>query len=337
MTDEIRVGLVGYGMAARVFHEPVLGAVPGLRIAKVVASRRDDPRAVFDDPEIDLVVVTTPNDSHAALVERALDAGKHVVVEKPFATTSADARRLAALARERGLVLAVHHNRRWDGDFLTVRRVLDAGLLGRLVELESRFDRFRAGPKPNAWRERAGAGAGVLLDLGSHLVDQALALFGAPESVTADVRRQRDAAEADDSFTVVLHYDRLTVTLGAGMLVRERGPRFVLHGTLGSFVKRGMDPQEDALKAGRTPAEPGWGAEPPELWGTLDTDVAGVHVVGRVETTPGAYQAFYANVRDAVRGAAELAVAPEAAAEVVRVIEVARRSSDERRTVALSE
>lgn len=333
MADDIRVGLVGYGMAARTFHEPVIRAVPGLEITRIVAHRTEDPSRVFDDPDVDLVVITTPNASHAELAERALRAGKHAVVEKPFTTTSADALRLAVLAREQRLVLAPHHNRRWDGDFMTVRRVVERGLLGRLVELESHFDRYRNAPKPNAWREEEGEGAGVLFDLGPHLVDQTLALFGLPEAVTARVRIQREFARVDDSFTVVLHYDRLEVTLAAGMLVRLPGPRFALRGALGSFVKFGMDPQEEALKAGRTPAEPGWGAEPPERWGTLDTEVAGLHVEGRVETVPGAYQAFYENVRDAIAGGAELAVTPEQAADTIRVIELARRSSEELRTV----
>jgi predicted dehydrogenase len=313
----------------------MIEAVDGLRLAKVVAHRTDDLSAVLDDAEIDLVVVTTPNASHAALAERALTAGKHVVIEKPFATTSADARRLAALARDRGLVLAIHHNRRWDGDFLTVRRIVEAGLLGRLVDFESHFDRFRNTPKPNAWREQEVDGSGILFDLGPHLVDQALALFGLPEAITADVRVQRDLTRTDDRFELILHYENLKVTLEAGMLVRERGPRFALHGTLGSFVKFGMDPQEEALKAGRAPAGPGWGEEPREQWGTLNTEVGGLHVEAKVETIAGAYQSFYENVRDAIGGAA-LVVTPDEAATTVRIVELARQSSAERRTVAFS-
>jgi predicted dehydrogenase len=230
--------------------------------------------------------------------------------------------------------LSVHQNRRWDGDFLTVRKLLGGGLLGRLVEFESRFDRFRNRPRPGAWREQEGPGAGVLFDLGPHLVDQALALFGPPLSITADVRIQREFARADDSFELRLHYDGLKVTLRAGMLVRARLPRFTLHGAAGSFVKYGLDPQEEALRRGRTPAGPGWGEEPPECWGTLDTEAGGLHLRARVETAAGCYQEFYRNVADAVAGRAELAVKPEEATATIRVLELALGSSAEGRTVA---
>ncbi len=331
----IRIGMIGYGAAARTFHEPVIAVVPGLEITRTVAHRSEDPSPMFDDPSIELVVITTPNDSHAELVERALIAGKHVVVEKPFATRSADAYRLAAMASERGLVLAVHHNRRWDGDFLTVRRIVEQGLLGDLVAFESHFDRFRNSPKPNAWREKLVEGAGVLFDLGPHLVDQAVALFGAPRDITGDVRIERAFAAVDDAFTIVLHYDRLTVSLGAGMLFRTSRPRFALYGTVGSFVKHGVDPQEEALKAGRTPGGPGWGVESPERWGSLDTDIGGLHLRSRVETLPGSYPSFYANVRDAIASAAELAVEPTRAALAIRVLELARESCDRGRRLEL--
>jgi scyllo-inositol 2-dehydrogenase (NADP+) len=349
MGNEIRVGLVGYGMAGRVFHAPVIGAVPGLRLTTVVERRTDDSSKrypwvrvvrgaaeLFDDDEVDLVVVATPTDTHFDLAKRALLAGKHVVVDKPFTTTTERAAELIELARHRGLILSVFHNRRWDGDFLTVRRLLGRGLLGRLVEFESHFDRFRSALRPGAWREEDGAGGGILYDLGVHLADQALVLFGPPSAVTADVRIQRDGAKADDCFEVILHYDRLKVTLKSTMLARTPGPRFLLHGTQGSFVKHGLDPQEDALKAGRTPDEPGWGEEAGEHWGALDTEVDGLRVAGKVETLPGCYQAFYQNVLDAIAGRAELAVRPEEAALTIRVVELARRSHEEKRTVAFA-
>ena len=346
MSDEIRVGLIGYGMAGRVFHAPVIASVPGLRLAKVVERRANesaerypsvevvrDADEVIGDDEIDLVTVATPNASHFDLARRALVAGKHVVVEKPFTTTSAEADELIKLARERGRLITVNQNRRWDGDFLTVRRLVGAGLLGRLVEYESHYDRFRSAPKPNAWREAEGPGSGILFDLGSHLVDQAQVLFGLPRTITADIRIQRDFATTDDNFELILDYERLKVTLEAGMLVREPGPRFALHGTRGSFVKFGMDPQEEALKAGRTPAGPGWGEEPEERWGTLDAEIGGLHVAGRVETVAGAYQAFYRNVLDAIAGRAEIAVTPDEARNTIRTLELAVQSNRERRTV----
>lgn len=346
MADEIGVGLVGYGMAARVFHAPVITSVRGLRLRKVVERRSEESRArypwvevardvdaLLEDEAVELVVVATPNASHFELARRALAAGKHVVVEKPFTVTSEEADRLTELAGERRRVLSVFHNRRWDGDFLTVRRLLDAGLLGRLSEFESRFDRFRDRPRPGAWREEEGPGSGLLYDLGPHLLDQALVLFGRPRAVTADVRRQREFARADDSFEVRLDYDGLKVTLGAGMLVRGPVTRFALRGARGSFVKHGLDPQEEALKQGRTPSEPGWGEEPEEGWGTIDAEVGGLRLKGRVETAAGRYQAFYENVAAAVRGRAELAVKPDEAADTIRLIELAFRSSAEGRSV----
>jgi predicted dehydrogenase len=346
MSDEVRVGLVGYGTAGRVFHAPVIQSVPGLRLAKVVERRSRessarypgvevvaDAAALFASPEIELVVVATPNDSHAELARAALEAGKHVVVDKPFALASAEADRLVETARERGRIVTAFQNRRWDGDFLTVRRVVDGALLGRLVDYESHFDRYRPAPRPGAWREGGGEGSGVLFDLGPHLVDQALVLFGPPLAVTADLRTQREAALAVDNFEIALHYDRMKATLKAGMLARAPGPRFALHGTRGSFVKYGYDPQEEALKAGRTPAEAGWGEEPRDAWGALDADVGGVHVAGKIETLPGAYPLFYRNVLDAIRGRAALDVKPEEARATTRVIELAVRSAAERRTL----
>jgi scyllo-inositol 2-dehydrogenase (NADP+) len=346
MADAIGVGLIGYGMAARVFHAPVIESVPRLELRKVVErggdeSRRRYPRVevvrdaaeLLRDDRVGLVIVTTPNASHFALARQSLLAGRHVVVEKPFTNTSGEALELIELARRQRRLLSVHHNRRWDGDFLTVRRILKAGLLGRLVEYESHYDRFRDRPRVGAWREEAGPGSGILFDLGSHLIDQALVLFGPPRAVTADIRRQREFAKADDYFELTLDYEGLKATLKAGMLVREPGPRFRLRGTEGSFVKHGMDPQEEALKRGLTPSGPDWGEEPPERWGALDALVGGLRVRGRVETLAGDYRSFYRNVADAVEGRAELAVRPEEALDTIRVIETALRSSEQKRTI----
>lgn len=346
MASDLSVGLVGYGMAGRVFHAPVIEATEGLRLARVVERRtRESPKryplvevvpdaaGLFADREVDVVAIATPNATHFELAREALLSGKHVVVDKPFTTSTARADELIALARERGLVLTVFQNRRWDGDYLTVRTIVDGGLLGRLVSFESSFDRYRSAPRPGAWREEEVEGSGLLFDIAPHLVDQALALFGPPKSVRADVRAERDVATVDDSFDLTLGYAGLRVTLRAAMLRRVAGPRFALHGTLGSFVKHGLDPQEDALREGRSPSEPAWGREPEERWGVIDTEAGGVRMRGRVETRPGSYGAFYENVRDAIRGGAELAVKPEEAREVIRVIELARTSSTEGRTV----
>jgi len=348
MRNEINVGLVGFGLAGRVFHAPVIQSVPNLKLRKVVERHSEHSRQkypavqvvrdaveLFADPAIDLVVITTPNDSHFDLTRKALLAHKHVVVEKPFTNTSREAQELISLAREQNRILSAFQNRRWDGDFLTVKQILDGKLLGRLVEYESHFDRFRNVRQPT-WREEAGPGRGILFDLGSHLIDQAQVLFGLPQLITADIRVQRDGSQIADNFELILHYDNLKVTLKAGMLVREAGPRFVLHGTTGSFVKYGLDPQEDDLKAGLTPAAPHWGEEPRERWGKLNTTIAGSHFEGQIETMPGRYQAYYQNIGDAIRGEAELAVKPEEAMNTIRIIELAMHSAKEKCTVDFS-
>ena len=220
---------------------------------------------------------------------------------------------------------------------MTVRKILEGGLLGRLVEYESHYDRYRNEPRPGAWREDEGPGSGILYDLGSHLIDHALLLFGLPVEVAADVRTQREFAKAADSFDVALRYDELKVALKATMLAREPGPRFLLHGTEGSFVKYGLDPQEDALKRGQRPTAEGWGEEPEERWGTINTQVGGLHLRGRVETFAGRYTDYYRNVSDAIRGCAELIVKPEEAANTIRVIELALASSARRCAVPFSQ
>ena len=349
MADQINVGLVGYGLAGRVFHAPLIQSVPGLRLTKVVErhsieSRKRYPSVevvpdvshLLKDDDIQLVVIATPNTSHFDFARRSLEANKHVVVEKPFTTTSDEAQQLIELARRQKRIISVNHNRRWDGDFLTVKKLLERRLLGRLVEYESHFDRFRNTPSPNAWKEEVAPGAGILFDLGSHLIDQAQVLFGLPQMITADIRVQRDFAKTDDSFELILHYDRLKVTLKAGMLVREQSPRFILHGTEGSFVKYGLDPQEEALKQGLIPSEPNWGNEAKEQWGTLISEARGADIEGRVKTIAGCYQSFYQNIVDVISGRAELAVKPEEAKNTIRIIELAKASHAQKCTIDFS-
>lgn len=347
---DMKVGLIGYGMAGQVFHAPVITAVPHLQLTKVVERRGDtsrqrypwvevvrDAAALFEDKDIELVVVATPNASHFDLARQALLAHKHVVVDKPFTITSEQAGQLIELARRQHKLISVFQNRRWDGDFQTVSQLVRQGCLGRLVEYESHFDRFRNYFSPErAWREEAGLGSGVLFDLGSHLIDQAQVLFGLPQMLTADIRSQRDAGKADDQFELILYYDNLKVTLKAGLLVREPGPRFALHGTAGSFVKYGVDPQEEALKRGLSPREPDWGMEPKEQWGTLNTQIGDLHFHGKVETARGCYQAYYENVYQAITRQTELVVKPEHARNTIRIIELAMQSNAEKRTVAFS-
>jgi len=349
MTDEISVGLIGYGVASRVFHAPVIQSVPRLKLRKIVERHGDESRkhypwvevvsdanSLLQDEKIDLVVIATPNITHFDLARASLLANKHVVVEKPFTTSSAQAQQLIDLARRQNRLISVHHNRRWDGDFLTVKKLLADKLLGRLVEYESHFDRFRNTPRENAWREENEEGGGILFDLGSHLIDQAQVLFGLPQMITADIRVQRDHAQAVDNFELILHYPNLKVTLKAGMLVREQNMRFILHGIEGSFIKHGFDPQEELLRRGLTPAEPHWGEEPSENWGTLDTQIEGVHVERPLETIAGCYQGYYENIVAAIAGRAELAVRTEEAKHTIRMIELALESNEQRCTVPFS-
>ncbi|HCK82788.1 MAG TPA: oxidoreductase [Candidatus Competibacter sp.] len=346
----IGVGLIGYGMAGRVFHAPFITALPYLRLTKVVERRGETARerypwveivkdagTLLADDRIELVVIATPSASHFELAQQVLRAGKHVVVDKPFTVTSDQAQRLIDLAKQQNRIVSAFQNRRWDGDFQTVSQIVRQGLLGRLVEYESHFDRFRNYfSAERAWREQAGPGGGILFDLGAHLIDQALVLFGLPQRLTADIRSQRAADAADDQFELILHYDHLKVTLKSGLLVREPGPRFALHGTEGSFVKYGVDPQEDALKRGLAPQGADWGAEPEKYWGRLNTQIGGLHFQGKIETLNGDYRLYYENIYRAITGQAELTVKPEQAQNTIRIIELARQSHEEQRTVAFS-
>lgn len=345
MTNPLNVGLIGFGLAGRVFHAPLIHANPHLRLTHIVQrhgneSEKKYPQAkvmrnadeLFAEPSVDLVVVATPNTSHFELATKALQAGKHVVVDKPFTIISADADELIALSRKMDRVLSVFQNRRWDGDFLTVRKILEQKRLGRLAEYESRFDRFRPALKSGAWREQAIPGSGVLFDLGSHLMDQAVVLFGRPEGIFADLRQQRDGAVAVDSFEVRLEYPAMKVTLKAGSLVCEPSPRFVLYGTQGSYLKFGLDPQEEALKQGGSPTQPTWGAEPQDAWGSV-TQCDGNIVRAKYPTLAGCYPEYYTNVYRAITRKEELAVKPEEARQVIRLIELAQQSSLEKRII----
>jgi len=348
VNSPINVGLVGFGMAARVFHAPLINANPHLHLAQIVQRHGHEAAAAYpqakvvrdldtmlSDPSVELVVVATPNTTHFEFASRALKAGKHVVVDKPFTITTSDADELIALSKKSDRLLSVFQNRRWDGDFLTIKVILSKSWLGRLAEFESRYDRFRPTVNPQKWREQSLPGSGVLYDLGSHLIDQALALFGKPDGIYADVRRQREDAVADDSFVVYLEYSQVRVMLKAGVLVCEPSPRFVLYGTRGSYVKYGLDPQEEALKNGQSPAQPKWGVESEDAWG-MHTQCDGTIESSRYPTLAGCYPNYYTNVARAIRGEEELIIKPEQAREVIHLIELAKQSSDEKRMIPVS-
>lgn len=343
----IEVGLIGFGLAGRAFHAPVIRAVPGLHLAAIVqrsgneaAEKYSDVRIVRtpDDllamKEVQLIVIATPNDTHYPLARQCLAAGRDVVVDKPFATTLAEARSLVDLAKSAGRLLTVYQNRRFDGDFQALRQLVAAGTLGRIVRFETNYDRYRPQLKPGAWRESQRPGSGILFDIAPHLIDHALVLFGLPESVTADVRIERENAIADDAFDITLHYpNSLRAVLRSSILAAATRPRFVVMGTQGSFVKQSFDPQEMNLRRGNIPVDTAWGAEPEENWGVLTIPAKDGFEHRRIPSASCDYRDYYANVRDAIFGRAKLAVTPEWSLDVMRLLELARASSHERRTI----
>jgi len=341
----IRVGLVGYGMASAVFHAPLIASTPGLVLSAVVSSQPDKVRGDFPAvtvvstleellvlPEITLVVIATPNELHYAQARQALAAGKHVVVEKPFVLHAAQGEELMKLAQKRQVMLSVFHNCRWNNDFLTIRQLLQEGLLGELSTYEAHYDRYRPLVR-DRWRERAEPGAGVLYDLGAHLIDQALCLFGFPQAVWADVQGQRPNAQADDYFHLILSYARSRVILHVGSLVRASGPRFQLHGSKGSFLKSGFDSQAEALQAGKHPGDPGWGEDPVEQYGTITMDIGKLTIAGTIKTLPGCYEAFYQGIVEAIAASQSVPVTAQEAIDTIRVIEAALQSQREQRTI----
>ena len=344
----IQVGLIGFGFAGRIFQSNVIQAVEGLELAAIVQRSGSEAATAFPhtriltsvedllkDSSIRLVVVATPNASHLPIARQCLLADRDVVIDKPFALSSSEAAELIQLARDRGRLLSVYQNRRWDGDFLTVRKLLENDRLGRLVMFESHYDRFRQLPRLHAWREDGGPGGGVLWDLGAHLVDQALVLFGVPASVWASVRMEREGTRSDDAFDLCLYYPAshtkavpsgLSVWLRATCLARDPGPRFTLNGTEGTFRKFGIDCQEAHLLAGDVFSSKPWGVEGPEHWGTLTVDEGGEPESTRVPTEAGDYRSYYTNIRDAIHGNAAVEVTPLQAWRTMRVLEMAVES-----------
>jgi predicted dehydrogenase len=347
MTEPIRVGVIGFGLAGRIFHTAVIQATPGLELAAVVQRSGDDAKKEYPeahqarsveellaDPGIRLVVIATPSYSHYELAKQCLREQRNVVIDKPFTLKSEEAAELIRTARHRKLLLTAYQNRRWDGHFRTLRSVIKGGELGRLVSFESHFDRFRPAPRRDVWRESGGPGGGTLFDLGPHLIDEALTLFGAPDTITASVRVEREHAAVDDAWDILLEYEhpyRFTAALRATLTACAPGPRYVVHGTKGSFTKWGLDPQEDQLKAGMRPDAPGFGEEPESAWGELKLCSESGPAIRRVKTERGDYRGFYENVRDVLLGKAELEVKPEQAWRTTRLIELARESSGQGR------
>jgi predicted dehydrogenase len=335
----LSVALLGYGFAGKTFHAPLLSNVPGLKLTHIVSSdsakvKRDHDVTVIGNadeafalPEIDLIVIATPNSTHFELAHKALAAGKHVVVDKPFTITSKDGAELISQAAQHQLILSVFQSRRWDADFLTLRQILAQGSLGKVIQFESRYDRYRPEPRQR-WREQAVPGAGIWFDLGSHLVDQALQLFGPPEAIYADLELQRQGAQAVDYFHVILRYGQSRVILSAGCLVISETPRFVVHGTSAGYTKFGMDTQEDSLKRGDVPGGPGWGNDP--RLGMLVTARDGGVETRQVPNIPGNYLAYYEGIRDAITAGKPNPVPAKDGLAVIRVLETGIKSAEAR-------
>lgn len=346
MSDSIRVGLIGYGYASKTFHAPLIAGTPGMALAAVSSSDAtkvhadwptvpvvSEPKHLFNDPNIDLIVIPTPNDTHFPLAKAALEAGKHVVVDKPFTVTLSQARELDALAKSLGRLLSVFHNRRWDSDFLTVKALLSEGTLGEITYFESHFDRFRPQVR-NRWREQAGPGSGIWYDLAPHLLDQAVNLFGLPVSMTVDLAQLRPGAQTTDYFHAILSYPQRRIVLHGTMVAAAESARYIIHGTRGSYVKFGLDPQEDRLKNGER--------LPQEDWGYDMRDGVVIKVEGEtlVEetllTSPGNYPAYYAAVRDALNGTGENPVPASQAIQIMELIELGIESAKHRATLCLA-
>lgn len=346
----IRVGLAGYGLAGSVFHAPLIAATPGLSLVLVstsnperaAAARRDYPGVdVVPDADalvarardFDLLVVGTPNATHYPVADAALDAGLHVVVDKPFTATAAEGRALVAKARRAKRMLTVFQNRRWDGDFLTVRQLVDRGALGDVYRLESRFDRWRPEPRAGWKNERDAPGAGLVYDIGPHLIDQALQLFGPGASVFAEQRTVRAASKVvDDAYIILTHRSGVSSHLVMSLAAAEPGPRFRVLGSRGTFTKFGLDVQEDSLRQGARPGDAHWGEDPEDRWGRL----ANGNDVRAVPTERGAYERYYAGVAAAIRSDAPPPVDAADAVATIEIIEAANVSAHEQRVVELT-
>jgi scyllo-inositol 2-dehydrogenase (NADP+) len=343
----INVGLIGFGLAGRAFHAQVISRVPGLRLAAILQRSGEEAAKAYPDakivrsldellalPEIQLVVIASPNETHAPFARAALAAGRDVVVDKPFTTSYAEAVDLVNFAEKSGRFLTVYQNRRYDGDFQAIRELVAAGTLGRIVRFETCYDRFRPNFKPNAWREKAAPGAGILSDIGPHVIDHAMVLFGLPEAVTADVRIERQGGLADDAFDIMFHYpNSLRAVLSSNILAVTPRPRFLLFGTKGSFLKYTVDPQENNLRFGKLPEKGSWGAEPEENWGLLTLSDGTNTTERRIPSGTGDYRDFYSNVRDVLEGKAKPFVSLQHALDVMRALELCRASSEQKRTL----
>ena len=339
----MKTGVVGYGVAAQFMHLPFLITNPDYQLQTILQRHGNEAGEKYPsvkivrsldemlyDESLELVIITTPNDTHFDYAWRALEAGKHVVLEKPFTITSSEAKKLIIQAEKKERILSVYQNRRYVSDFLTIRKLLKEKLLGKPVEFEAHYDRYRPERRHNAWREENTPGSGILYDLGAHLIDQAFCLFGLPRYVTADIRIQRAHARTTDYFELWLDYDFTKIILKAGMLVRESGPRYAIHGISGSFIKYGEDPQEALLRKGILPIAVDWGRESEDIFGLLHTEIDGEIIKEKYPSLAGNYGGFYIDLYNTIRKGEPLKVKPEHGFNVIRMIELATESNEKK-------
>ena len=349
---QIKTGLAAFGMSGQIFHAPFISTNPAFELTAITERSKELSKERYPSArivrsldellaidELELVVVNTPDSTHYEYARKALEAGKHVIVEKPFTTTVEQGEELIALAKSKGLALSVYQNRRWDSDFLTVQEVLNKGLLGRLVEFESTFPRYRNFIKEGTWKESGEMGGGLTYNLGAHVIDQAVQLFGLPEAIFADIDILRTGGFVDDYFVIHLlrpaKAPEVKITLKSSYLMCEPEPRFVLHGTEGSFVKYGLDRQEADLNAGLMPTSPNWGIEDESFWGLLHTEKSGQIVREKYPSLPGNYAGFYENIYRHLRLGEPLQTDASSVLDVIRLIEKAYESSRKKEIIRL--
>ena len=345
----ISTAVISYGISARTFHIPFITTNPAFSLDMILersgdASKKAFPNAkivrtieeVIDDSSIDLVVICSPNTTHFPYAKAAMLAGKHVVVEKPFTNTLEEAEELIAISKSTGRICSVYHNRRYVGDFLTMKKIIEDGMLGEVREFFAHYDRYRPDPRTyGLWREQELPGSGIFYDLGPHLIDQALVLFGMPKYILGDIRRMKPYSKVDDYFDVKLEYDNLIVTLHSSMLVREMGPRYMIHGTKGSFIKSGEDPQEELLKAGMSPTRPDWGKEDESNFGLLHTEIDGKVIREKYPTLQGSFGLYYNNLAKSIAEGKPLQETAEDGHAAIKIIELAFESSKQKRALKL--
>lgn len=348
ITSPIKTALCSFGMSGVVFHSPFLSINPGFNFYAVWERTKNEAQKKFPnvvtyrtleemlaDDLVELVIVNTPNYTHYEYAKKALKAGKHVIVEKPFTVNVEEAEELIALAKNQNKLLSVYQNRRYDSDYKTIKKVLDKKLLGEVVEAEFHFDRFREELSPKLHKEIPGPGTGVLYDLGAHIIDQALQLFGMPEKLFADIRIVRPLSKVDDYFEVLFYYSNLRVRLKASYTVKEALPGYIIHGLKGSFIKAKTDVQETMLQAGNMPGGKDWGTEPETEKGLLHTEIDGKEVRKYIDSEQGNYDDYYSGIYEAIRNNKPLPVTAEEGENVIRIIQTAFESSEAQRVISL--